>query len=171
MELTIYLLSIYPSIYLISIYLSIHLSRARRSCGWSPSRSWRTSSPRSSSSPRCCPASRSSPRTTGLFYLKQVSIYLSIYLSTIVQCTLTKDFWLNWDLEILQVCGSFWTKRFKRIQRGMIQQKVLTAGHPTLYFCYKSKPLYTHLFLLLKWQLFSFLWKTTRNLSIYCSVM
>ena len=24
----------------------------------------------------------------------------------------------------------------------LIQQKVLTAGHPTLYFCYKSKPLF-----------------------------
>ena len=58
---------------------------------------------------------------------------------TIVQCTLTKVFWLNWDLELLQVRGSFWNKG---IQRGMIQQKVLTAGHPTLYFCYKSKPLF-----------------------------
>ena len=59
---------------------------------------------------------------------------------TIVQCTLTKVFWLNWDLELLQVRGSFWNKGIQ--QRGMIQQKVLTAGHPTLYFCYKSKPLF-----------------------------
>ena len=69
-----------------------------------------------------------------------LSIYLSIY--TIVQCTLTKVFWLNWDLELLQVRGSLWTKR---IQQGMIQQKVLTAGHPTLYFYYKSKPLFNTL--------------------------
>ena len=37
----------------------------------------------------------------------------------------------------------------------MIQLKVLTAGHPTLYFFfYKSKPLFNPVFLLLKWPFF-----------------
>ena len=34
---------------------------------------------------------------------------------------------------------------FIYIQLGMIQQKELTAGHPTLYFCYKFKPLFNSL--------------------------
>ena len=98
-------------------------------------------------------------------YLSQyhyLSIYLSIYLSThspdlvgvqLNNTHLLLAFWLNSidlilsnirsmlnrDLELLQVHGSFWTIR---IQRGMIKQKVLTAGHPTLYFWSKSKPLF-----------------------------
>ena len=66
----------------------------------------------------------------------------------------------------------------------MIQQKVLTAGHPTLYGCYKSKPLFntyidifTDIFTV-KVTIFTvkvtifyfFLWKTTRNISVYLSI-
>ena len=81
-------------------------------------------------------------------------------LCTIVQCTLTKVFWLSWDLKLLQVRGSFWTKG---IQRGMIQQKVLTAGHPTLYFCYKSKPLFN------TWDIFTVIFFYEKLLVIYLS--
>ena len=81
----------------------------------------------------------------------------------------TEVFLLNWDLVLLQVRGSFWPKR---IQRGMIQQKVLTAGHPTLYFVISPSLFLTlEIFLLLKWQFFTFfLWKNTRNLSIFLSI-
>ena len=76
-----------------------------------------------------------------IYLFINLSLYLSIYLSW-GECTCTIFTAYTYLSIYLSITASTWILLNQKDPTGMIQQKVLTASHPTLYFCYKSKPLF-----------------------------